>query len=300
MDAAVPLHHSKWGLIGINVAVKEKKPINFSFSDRHLSINSDQGIIVTIGGIPVKIKSIDYHEATGKFKVKTDTFLGIGEQSLNDAIAKKLNDLFRPKVTRAFKELKSLRSKKSLHELSSVVNTISNIFSTGKPLPGIKGDVELVFYPEKDQKLKIDQWKAEVKGHDRISAGVKFYRKNNRIKINEVSFNSYSGIRLYGQTKFPEIASLNFKNLVIDGRGTKFNYDIGAEEVLTGFKLLVGIIGQYSGRTNILNECDPVKLEYIRNSIDGNLKREIAQVIKLHRPTLLNAGISKELLAALD
>lgn len=304
MDKTMPLYNGKFGILNVGMRVNPKKEIGFSFSEQHLSINTDGGLSLTIGGVPVKVKSIYYHQQSGKFEVKSDTPLGIGEKTINAKVEAKLNEIYKPKMMKAFEELKSIRAKDNLHDIKEVTASITKIFTEGKvggEIPTITGDINLEFNPKGNKDLRLDQWTAKIKEQDTVSMGVSFVRRGNQMTVTGASFRSQKGIRIHGKTDYPEIASLNFQGLDASNSGIKFYYDIGAEEVLTGFKAMIQLIGAYNGHPeNVYKECDPVKLEKIRSSIDGKLKIEIANMIKKHRQILLNGGISAELLAALD
>lgn len=303
LDGVHQIYKGKKGIFDIGMKINATKPISFSFSEKNLSISSDQGLSLTIQGIPIKVTNINYQEHSGKFQVQTDTPLGLGEKMLNSHIEKVLNDHYKPKMIKAFRELKSIRSQKSLNDVNQVISSIAGIFSTEKqvPLPVIRGNVQLGFYAQGDKNLKLDKWSAGIKAHDAITFGMDFVKTKSSIVVNAVNIRSSQGIRISGKTKFPEIASINFKDLEADAQGIKVNYDIGAEEVIVGFQILLGVLQSYSGHpSNVLNECDPVRLESIRKSLDENLRKEIAVMIRVHRKSLIKAGASPQLLAALD
>jgi len=304
MEKPMSLYSGKWKFLNVGMRVNANKGIGYSFSEHHLSINTEAGLSLTISGVPVKVKSIYYHDQTGKFEVHTDTPLGIGEKTINAQVESKLNEMYKPKMIAAFKELKSIRDKNKLNDVSQVTSSITKIFTEGKAsaeIPTIRGSMNLDFTPSKDANLRLDEWTAKIKERDNISAGVEFIRRGGQITVTSANFRSQKGIRVHGKTKYPEIASLNFYGLDASSSGIKFHYDIGAEEVLTGFKMLMQVVGSYNGHPeNVYRECDPVKIESIRKSIDGSLRVEIAKMIRSHRQTLLNGGISPQLLAALD
>lgn len=303
IDTPLQVYSGSKMMIPIGMNVRAKKGIGFSFSEQHLQINTDDAIALTIGGIPFRVKEIYYHAQTGRFKVRTDTPLNIGEKSLNEAIEKQLNDHYRPKVLKAFQELKSLRSAKRLNEVNKVIQSIKQIFATGTGnTPTVRGSIDLQFYPPANRRLKIHQWNADIQKGDAISFGMDFVQPSNGyMRVSGVDFRSSKGIRFSGKTSVPEIASVNFRHMRADGNGINFNYDIGAEEVISGFILLIGAVKAASGHPgDLMRECDPVKLQSIRRTIDGNLRNEIAQMIRVHRQHLLAAGASRELLAALD
>lgn len=304
MDKPMPLYSGKYGILNVGMRVNANRDIGYSFSEHHLSINTDGGLSLTIGGIPVKVKSIYYHDQTGKFEVRTDTPLGIGEKKINAQVEAKLNEIYKPKMMKAFAELKSIRNKHNLNDVGQVTSSITKIFTDGKPtqdIPTIKGSMNLDFSPKANANLRLDEWTAKIKEGDSISAGMEFIRRGSQITVTAAHFRSTKGIRIHGKTKYPEIASLNFMGLDATSSGIKFHYDLGAEEVITGFKMLMQVVGAYNGHPeNVYKECDPVKIESIRKSIDGSLRVQIARMIRTHRQTLLNGGISAELLAALD
>lgn len=302
MGSQMQLWEDKSGIIDYGLRIKPNRDIGYSFSDKHLSINTEKALELTVQGVAIKVKSIYFHEQTGKFEVKADLPLGIGEKALNAHLSKKITELYKPKVLKAFKELKSLRAKKNLTDVSEVIASITSIFTTSTtPLPTITGSMDLIFTPQENKKLKLDQWNAEIKKDDYISAGMDFVRKNGKLAVTGLEFRSQKGIRISGKTNYPEIASVNFSHLRADSTGIHFNYDIGAEEVIAGFRLVLNVVKAYAGHPgDLTQECDPVRLEAIRKSIDGNLKREISEMIRLHRKTLAGNGISPQLLAALD
>lgn len=302
LDSQMQLWEDKSGVIDYGLRVKANREIGYSFSDKHLSISTENAVELTVAGVPIKVKSIYYHEQTGKFEVETDLPLGIGEKALNAHLSKKITELYKPKVQKAFRELKELRAKKNLSDINSVIASITSIFATGKtPIPPIRGTIDLVFTPQENKTLKLDQWTAQIKKDDYISAGMNFVRRNNQLAVTGLEFRSQKGIRIAGKTNHPEIASINFSSLRADSTGIHFNYDIGAEELIAGFRLILNVVKAYNGHPgDITKECDPVRLESIRKSIDGNLKRELAEMIRLHRKTLVGNGISPQLLAALD
>lgn len=303
LDQDFDLYSGKKGILSVGMKINSKKPIQYSFSEDYLSINSYEGMSLTIAGFSFNVKSIYYNGKSGKFKVKTSTPLDIGAASLNSQIEEVLNEQYRPKMMKAFEELKTLRSKQSLRDVNEVIGSISRIFSTSSstPLPTIRGSASLIFRPSVKKNLRIDTWKAQIEGGDYLSLGMDFTKTPQNLKVNGLSFSSQQGIRISGKTDFPEINSMLFKSMEANGRGISFNYDLGAEEVVTGFKILIGTIQAVSGSPhNLLKECNPVRLEGIRRMIDQNLRREIAEMIRIHRRSLLNAGASPQLLAALD
>lgn len=303
MDKDLQLYSGKKGIFPVGMKINANKSINYSFSEDYLAIDSFEGLSLTIAGISFHVKSIYFNEKTGKFKVRTSTPLDIGAASLSAQIEQVLNDHYKPKVIRAFQELKSIRSRQSLRDVNQVISTISNIFSTGSgvQVPTIRGSANLVFTPRINKNLKLDQWKAEIKKSDYLVLGMDFTKSSNSLVVNAVRFNSQQGIRISGKTDFPEINSILFKGMNANHQGITFDYDLGAEEVITGFKILLTSLQAYSRSPgDLFKECDPVRLESIRKLIDGNLRREIAEMIRIHRKSLLNAGASPQLLAALD
>lgn len=254
-----------------------------------------------MAGIDLKVTSISYHQSTGKFQVMTKTPLHIGEKYLNTEMEKFLNEHYRPKVIKAFNELKTIRSKNNLQDINQVLNSVVKIFETNKkvPIPGMSGNVELAFNPDKKTKLKLNEWNTEIRAGDRISAGMQFRKDKNGLIIRGVEVSSHKGVMISGKTRFPEIASVTFHNLRADQHGVKFDYEIGAEQVLTGFAILMNVVQSYAGHPrDMLSDCDPIRLAYIRRQIDSNLASQISTLIRNNYQTLAKGGVSKEVLAA--
>lgn len=74
--------------IDYGLRLKPNRDIGYFFSDKHISINTQ----------------------------KADLQLGVGEKALNEHLSKKLNELYKSKMTKAFQELKSLRAKQNLSD----------------------------------------------------------------------------------------------------------------------------------------------------------------------------------------
>ncbi|GEM_PF-2713508 len=303
LDKSLQLYSGKKGIFPVGMRVNAKENIHYSFTEDFLSIDSEEGLTLTIAGINFQVKNIYFNQRTGKFKVRTKTPMDIGAATLSSQVEQVLNEHYRPKMMRAFQELKSIRSRQSLRDVNQVITTITSIFSTGitTPIPTIRGSASLIFNPRTNKNLKLDQWKAEIKQGDYLVLGMDFTKSSNGMLVNGVEFKSQQGIRISGKTNFPEINSILFKEMTANGHGITFGYDIGAEEVVAGFRILFATLQTYSRSSgDIFKECDPVRLEGIRKLIDGNLRREIAEMIRIHRKSLLNAGASPQLLAALD
>ncbi len=308
-SSRMPLYSGRVSGVPVGVRVNGGTGIGFEFDETRLSIFTGAGLSLTIAGIPIRVRGISYDSATRRFRVTTETPLGIGEGLLNSEMEKVLNDLYRDKMAQAFEQLRQLRRSQNLNDLQQVSRTIAGIFtppdqSQSTPLPTLNGHVQLTFRPSGDRQLQLDQFQAHLRGNDLITSRMEFTNSAGPggFQIKAVQVSSERGIRIHGQTRVPEIASVNFRQARADGSGVSFDYDVGAEEVLSGFRLLLGVVAAASSNNpnRILEECDPVRIRAIRNILDANLRREIANMIREHRDKLLAGGVSPQLLAGLS
>jgi hypothetical protein len=303
LDESLKLYQGSYGLFSTSMSVKAKKLIHFSATEKTLHLRSDDALEITVGGIPYKINELSYNDQSKKFSVKTNAYLGFVEKRISGKIEEVLNSQYKERLIRAFGVLKTMRRQESLRDANAVVQTILGILSRPEtpPLPVVRGFVNLGFTPAASKNLKLDQWTAQIQRGDTITFGMDFTKGRGPLVVNGVEVRSQQGIRIVGKTKFPELNSLNFGSMIADQKGIKFNYDLGPEEVIAGFSVLIQTLRAIdsNGRTGG-TDCDPVRLERIRQSLDGNLKREIALMIRKYRKELINAGANPALLAVLD
>ncbi len=304
----MPLYSGRVVGVPVGVRVNGGTGIGFEFDENRLSIFTGAGLSLTIAGIPIKVTGINYQASTGRFQVTTETPLRIGEGLLNGEMEKVLNDLYKDKMVQALEQLRQLRRSQNLHDMQQVSRTIAGIFtppdqSRSTPLPTINGHVQLTFRPSEDRQLQLDQFQAHLRGNDRITTRMEFINSTGPggFQVKAVQVTSERGIRIHGQTSVPEIASVNFRQARADGSGVNFDYDVGAEEVISAFRLILGVVAAASSNNpnRILEECDPVRIRAIRNILDANLRRELANMIRQHRDKLLAGGASPQLLAGL-
>src|SRR5690606_13576169 len=121
-----------------------------------------------------------------------------------------------------------------LGDVRQVMRIITDIFSdSGKSsLPGLEGNIELVFPPENDKALTLDDLTVDVKAKDRLGIELKFTRRDRKIQVNHAELKSQKGIVISGNTSNKEIASLNFRQLDLSNWGIMAHYSIGAEDII--------------------------------------------------------------------
>ena len=303
------LYNDTSGMIDLGIRLTPKDNVSFSFSERHISISPGSSIDVLVQGIrvPVKIERISYHEATGKFEVKTDSPLGIVDRIGKEKIEAELTRRFKGKLQTAFTELKKLRSEEGIKDTGKILNTIVDVFGdsrTSAPCPDITGNMELVFTPNRNETIALDKLKATVKKDDRLAAAINFSKRGNQLTINTFELYSTKGVGLAkkdGNTG--GVASLNFTRLSLGTGGVESRYTIGAEEMIGGMAFAFEILKSLNGVavSPLDPDCiDDVQLQKFRNSLDTGLRNEIASLIRNNRQAFLNAKFNPRLLDALD
>jgi hypothetical protein len=315
LEKSLPIYKNTDELINYGIKVNANEGIGFSFNEKNLSILSGNGLILEVGGVPVQIRGIYYNAADGKFTVKTKTPLSVeskpfgikfdlAAKTLNEKIEKVLNNHYKPKVIKAFEELKKIKSKKSLDDVNQVVNTITKIFSSDSntDLPNLRATVNLEFNSEKNQQLTFGDWRANLVEGDVIGATLEFNKSPKKTNIKSIEFTSRKGIYLHGKTSIPEITSVNFHSMKLSEAGVQLAYDMGAEDVITGFQMVSDLIGLHSGKhpSELITSCDPVRLKLARAEIEKKLGNQISILVRDHRAELLAAGATPEFLAAFN
>lgn len=311
IEQNMELYKDQVGPLKISLKLNANEPIGFNFSEHHLTILPDKAITLSLFGVPVKFDYIQYDDTSGKFTVKCSPpfeglrkvpgiskLISLRDEAINAEIEKVLNEKYKPKVVRAFKELSKFRTSQTMNDVDKVAQTIADIFSDGKrapTLPVIKGNINLNFQPEKAQRFMFGDWKADIQANDNVMAGISFVKKNGKTDIKGVEFASAKGIRFSGKTKVPELVSINVSELKFSENGPYLVYDLGAEEVIAGFQLIISVL-----KTNSISDCTPIQLKQIRQQIDKELKGQLSNLIKIHYKALLSAGATPELLAALQ
>lgn len=302
------LYNDTSGLVNLGIRLTPKDDVSFSFSERHLSVSPGTSVEILVQGIkvPVKVKNISFHEATGKFEVKTESPLGIVDKVAKERIEAELAKQFKTKIQSAFQQLKRLRSEEGIKDTGTILNTIVGIFSDGRvsePFPDITGSMELVFNPQRNEIVMLDKFKAEVKKDDRLAASINFSKRGEQLTINTFELYSTKGVGLASRDgNTGGVAALNFTRLTLGTGGVESRYVIGAEEVIGGLALAFEVLKtiNHQGGPIDPNCIDDVQLQKFRNSLDTKLQAEIASLIRNNRQAFLNAKFDPRLLDALD
>lgn len=278
--------------------------ISYSFSERHIRLTTPKALVISVLGIRLHVREISFDAGTGKFTVRTNTPLGIGAETVSEKVAEYLEREYKPRLIQAMQELRRIRSERTLSDAQSTVDTIVKIFTSGhqgEALPPISGSIDLNFRPEEPRALVLDQLRAQIAPGDGLSAGVNFTLERGRFQIHAVSFSSYQGVRITrGTSSLPEFASVNLRSVKLGPDGVAFDYDIGAEESIAAFSVLIQVIQNYTeGPGHNCTNCQ-ARLEAIRAGLDQQMLDQIRDFIRRHRPQLLAGGASPVLLNALD
>lgn len=293
-------------LLNLKIKVMPKQTMGFGFSEHHLNIKPDKGLILSIYGVDVHIQEIYYDDQTNKFSVKTKTPLplNIGSKMVSEKIEETLNKTYKAKVVQAFKELKKIRTNKTKNDVDEVVQTIANIFAppTKDPMPDVYGEFTLNMWPKNNEKFTFGEWKADLKSNDNFAAGVKFSKRGGKLSIHSLELSSNQGIRFWGDTSVPEIVSINVTKVVLSEQGASIDYMIGAEEAVAGFQLLIGSLKAIAQRQGVTSNCNCREFRFtpIREKIETELAAQLAKYVREDRKNLLEIGATPALLNAID
>jgi hypothetical protein len=113
-------------------------------------------------------------------------------------------------MIKAFKKIKTLRETNGLSEVNQVIQSISKIFTANSKgeLPKVQGGVGRSFHPKTKEKLKIDDWNAEISAGDSIHLRIGLEKTKNKTTILAYEQLSHRGIRFYGKQHFPRLPQL--------------------------------------------------------------------------------------------
>ena len=295
------------GILRPNAAMEWKRnsPISFRLSETELNLNTEHAFYVNVSGIKFKVKSIRYNR-NGTFHVDMDS--PILEKTMERRLAQAIEEKFKTKMDRAFRELTLIKRQRSGRDVQNVINRVLDIFKDPSG-PGVfdnvamAGDVNLNFDFPSARTLSVNaDYVAEVRAGDSISAGGRFTRTGNRFNVSEVVFRSYQGV-----TFRPEkgsrlsLNSLRVTSVTISDRGIEPVMVSGAEETITGVRQLIALIAAAEGSATLGAEpgCDP-RIQAIQNYLQRELNGQLAPLIRQHRTALIDAGLDPGMLQALE
>ncbi len=285
---------------------KENAPINFNITENELTLNTRGAFSLKLAGVNLRINSIGYNK-DGHFHV--DMSSPVMEKSLEARVAQAIETKFKAKMDQALRELTLIRRQRTGREARSVIDGIIKIFA-GPVRPGLNignvqmsGDVRLNFDFPANQTLNLnDQFVAEIKAEDSISAGGSFTRIGGRYNINQIEFNSSKGVTFHSiEGSEQSMSSLRVLQIVISDRGIEPTMVSGAEETITGIRQLIGLISTAQGVSSLgaPPNCDP-RIAEIQSYVRRKFRGELAPLVRQNREVLLRAGINPEIISALE
>lgn len=288
----------------VKITMKANEPIDFGFGEDYITVKPSRAIDLRVNGIKIGLQDIIYQvdkSGRGSFKVKTTTPLGILKGTVRAQVEAALQSVYAPRLKVAFNELRRIRRAQTMDSAQASMKAIISILSgppdpKAKPLPTITGNVDLAFTPPKTKIRLAEELWAKTAADDTITMGVNLRIKDGRTAITGLRMESNEGVRVQGRTSMPELFSVNVKNINLNASGFHMDYAIGAEEAVAGFMVLFGVIKtQMGGKA----DCpESVQINFIRKSLDRQVRAQLGVIIRAQRKALLEAGISPRILNA--
>jgi hypothetical protein len=306
LSSAVNLMRDTSGLIPKTVELKAQRTISFYADEHSLNLNTQDALYVWYGGFKSKIKNISYDDRTKEFSIQSSTPLGLFNSKLNTIAKSALDSLFKNKLKLAFQELRRIRSEKSPDQAKqSILAIISTLFSggSGKPaMPSITGEVNLAFKVDHNRTIPLtDQIVAKVKKEDSITLGSQFTLVHSKTTFHTLELKSNQGIILQGDTRWPEIKSVEVHQLEVGPSGLILNYEVGAEQVIKGLIFVLNAVSSNNARRGNSADCIPeIELASIRKKLDLTFQGQLSYLLHHYRAPLIAAGVSPTLINALD
>lgn len=284
------------------VALLEERDMHFSFGEDFLNLQPSHALKVKWGIFNIEVKNISWSPTTG-FKATTDLpvdFFGYGKDYANKKIAEELEKLYGAKMKAASLKLTELRKAKKLTESAEVVKAIGSVFATGKtsstPLPDFSGEIGLTFQPNREEALMLGNTRIGIKAGDRIRAAVEFNVDKNGFHPQAASLSSQRGIDINEGNEFKMNKRIVFNHLSLNDSGTNLNMHLGASETLVGIIALAQLVTQSAGLppSGGCVSCEElIMLDPFRIPIEIKIRQELKELIDVHRPELLRAGVTE-------
>ncbi len=306
LSASVNLMRDTSGIIPKTIELKAERSIGFYFDEHSLNLNTQDALYVWYGGIKSKIKNISYDDRTGEISVSSSTPLGLFNSSLSSVAKKALESQFKNKLKLAFQELRRIRSEHNTDQAKESIQAIINtIFAGGSgqgKFPSISGEASLGFKVERNRTIPLtEQIVAKVKQDDQVKISSNFTLVNGKTTFQTLKLESDSGITLQGDTRWPEIKSVEVHELEVGPQGLSLNYKIGGEQVIQGLILAFAAVASANSPRGINPDCIPeVELPGIRRKLNQEFHGQLSFLLHQNRAALIAAGVNPKLIDVLD
>lgn len=288
--------------------VRKNAPIKYEFNESTLLIQSAGALELSINGIKVNVTAIGYDSKKKDFFVNTKIIHGISSPIIEDRIKKVLKEKFTAKLDRAAAVMTKMRSKRKLGDAQKLLMTVVDIFKEGAaantpPIPNITGAVSLTLKIPANQTVIAGESRADFKKGQIVDVSMDFRKIRDKFKVDGIKFYANDGINFRRpKSKNPK----DFVKATIKGisltRTSGFQVDgtNSGDELMSQVATIFNLLAQAASRNQRrdLNCDDDVTL--FHTLLDRKLSGSVKEYIRSHRASLLEAGLSSELLYALE
>lgn len=294
--------------------IKPNKSLSWNLTDNSLTLNTRGALTVYVQGVPVHISKISYSQ-NGKFNVDIKFGIlknkkGMIESFIEKKMAVILEHKYKAKMQSMFSKLKTLRKQRSFSDANNVFNSIIGLFSEGPPQPGIglgnalvTGSVSLAFENPRAKTLKINKdYVADIAAGDYTIFSTDFNLQKNRMKFRSLEVTSTKGIIFRPPNKSAaSLKAAGISKVKLTEQGWEYEGVTNVEQGLTEVAQLANLIFASGGVSGIGRDpnCDP-RWKEIQDYLKKTMGGQLSIFVRKNRKALLNAGVSAEMLNALD
>lgn len=302
-DHAATVHKSG----NTTVKLLGNREIPFNFGENFLEIYPQHGMELKVGPVTIKVKNVRWDRGAG-FKVETELpidLFGLGASYVNGEVKKELQKLFGAKMQAASNQLRTLRAAKKLSDTKAVMDNIIKIFDTpdAPPLPPVRGEMSLVFNPDRDKVLQLGEMRVGIKQNDSIMATMGYRYKSPRFTVNSLKVSSRLGIDVNKGPQFAVNKRLVFSNLELSGQGMTLGAHLGASETLLGLLMVFEVAATRAGHPpsqSCMSCLDLIQLKPFMLVVEQDIREEIISLIRSQRAQLISYGVSAATLNAFE
>jgi hypothetical protein len=303
-------HDEIGGRTYLEGSLQPNQDLDVTLSKTELEIKTKGGLLVTLAGVPVTVTSLKYNNVTGVVDAHS-AVIGIdaGDFYIERRIAREIKTRFQPKLKEAFVRLALVRQQKSLSEAANMLNAVIGVFKSepkpgakpGTPLPTFAGTLTLITQVTDDQSVSVGPAVADLRGGDYLQSGVIVrVPSRGKMQIRGVMFTTNFGILLrQAQTSQKSVKTATLHGFyATEESGFQINATNGGDDLINGAGLLLNLIRVADHQAP--SGVSQTQSTLIQSLINAKAEKGLSQYVSQHRPELLRAGATPELLNALE
>lgn len=302
-DQSATVHQSG----STTVKLLRNREIAFNFGENFLEIYPQHAMELKVGPLEIKVTNVRWDRSSG-FSVESELpvdLFGLGASYVNGEVKKELQKMFGAKMQAASNQLRTLRAAKKLSDTKAVMDNVMKIFHNPSqpPLPPFRGELALVFNPNRDTVLQLNEMRVGLKQNDTIRARVGYRYNSPNLTVHSLKVSSRLGIDVNEGPDFAVNKRLVFSDLELSDQGMTLGAHLGASETLLGLMLIFEVAATGAGQlqTPTCMTClELAELKPVMLIVEQDIREEIISLIRSQRSQLMAYGVSAATLNAFE